>query len=424
MNKIKLLYHYWQAKHLKFHDRTALEAYQQKQLAKFFKRTLAKSPHFAPYLNKPLSDFPIMDKSVMMSEFDRINTAGLTLADVLDCAYKAEQSRDFSPTLKGYSVGLSSGTSGKRGAFLVSDDEQARWAGTMLAKLLPQGLLHKERIAFFLRANNNLYNAVRSPTISFEFFDLFTEFKSNINRLQSYNPTIIVAPASVLRAIALEKSLSALTPTQVISVAEVLDEQTHALLTQRFGKVGQVYQATEGFLACTCSHGRLHLNEEYIYVEKQWLDDARFVPVITDFSRMSQPVVRYRLDDVLLADNTPCPCGSVATVISKIEGRQGDTLHLPSTRGDSVPIFADVCERIFATQLPLTGDYQLNQIDARTLSLTLDSHQAHLDACQKAFMAYFAQMGVATDKLIWQMHIQPISRSFEQKRRRICNLYK
>lgn len=58
MNKIKLLYHYWQAKRLKFHDRTALEKYQQKQLAKFFKRTLAKSPHFAPYLDKPLSDFP------------------------------------------------------------------------------------------------------------------------------------------------------------------------------------------------------------------------------------------------------------------------------------------------------------------------------------------------------------------------------
>ena len=70
-------------------------------------------------------------------------------------------------------IGSGGGTSGKRGAFLVSDDEQARWAGTILAKLLPQGLLHKERIAFLLRANNNLYNAVRSPTISFEFFEFF-----------------------------------------------------------------------------------------------------------------------------------------------------------------------------------------------------------------------------------------------------------
>ena len=57
--------------------------------------------------------------------------------------------------------------------FLVSPQEQAKWAGTILAKLLPNGLFHPERIAFFLRANNNLYNAVRSRTISFEFFDLF-----------------------------------------------------------------------------------------------------------------------------------------------------------------------------------------------------------------------------------------------------------
>ncbi len=424
MNLIKVLYYYWQAKRLKFNHRSALEAHQQAKLNKFFKHTLAGSPYFAPYIHQPLDKFPLMDKAVMMDKFDEINTAGLKLKDVLDCAYQAENSRDFSPTLGGYSVGLSSGTTGKRGVFLVSDQEQAMWAGTILAKLLPDGLLHKERIAFFLRANNNLYNAVRTPTINFEFFDLFDKFDAHIQRLVQYRPTIIVAPASVLRAIALEPSFTEFRPNYVISVAEVLDEQTHTLLSTCFDKVGQVYQATEGFLAHTCTHGRLHLNEEYIYVEKQWLDDSRFIPIITDFSRQSQPVVRYRLDDVLVADNASCPCGQPTQVIAKIEGRQGDTLHLPKKGGGVVMVFADVCERIFAQHLPLEGDYQLNQLNECTLSLTIDGNPSYLTACMTAFTQHFDELGVAVSQLVWQLQAKPIIRSFEQKRRRICNLHK
>lgn len=32
---------------------------------------------------------------------------------------------------------------------------------------------------------------------------------------------------------------------------------------QVFPAVGEVYQATEGFLAASCAHGTLHLNEEF-----------------------------------------------------------------------------------------------------------------------------------------------------------------
>ena len=42
----------------------------------------------------------------------------------------------------------------------------------------------------------------------------------------------------------------------------------------------------------------LHLNEDIIFVEKQYLDGRRFYPVITDFKRTSQPVYRYQLNDI------------------------------------------------------------------------------------------------------------------------------
>lgn len=422
MNPIKLLYHYHRTKQLRFTSRDELEAHQQKQLYKFIKHTLKDSPYFAKWAGRSLSELPYMDKSVMMAHFDEMNTAGLMLRDVLDCAKKAEQSRDFSPTLQGYSVGLSSGTSGKRGVFLVSPSEQAAWAGTILAKLLPRGLLHKERIAFFLRASNNLYNAVRTPTISFQFFDLFDDFENTKERLHHYNPTILVAPAQVLRALATDDRLYRLAPSIAISVAEVLDPQTKALLTQRFGKVGEVYQATEGFLGCTCSHGNLHLNEEYIYIEKQWLDEHRFLPIITDFSRVSQPIVRYRLDDVLTADSSPCACGCASQVIARIEGRHGDTLLLASHDGKVIPVFADVCERIFAQVLPLTSDYQLTQLNDTTLELMVDDTTDVLGVCQQALLAHFDALGIKTDSLNWQTRTQKIERSFTEKRRRIRRL--
>ena len=39
---------------------------------------------------------------------------------------------------KDISVGLSSGTSGHRGMFITTPEEQGTWAGTILAKMLPK----------------------------------------------------------------------------------------------------------------------------------------------------------------------------------------------------------------------------------------------------------------------------------------------
>ncbi|MFH7572468.1 CoF synthetase, partial [Pseudomonas syringae pv. tagetis] len=58
----------------------------------------------------------------------------------------------------------------------------------------------------------------------------------------------------------------------------------------------------------TCSHGTMHLNEEFVLMVRQWLDEQRFTPLITDFTRITQPIVRYRLDDVLFRQSEPSPC--------------------------------------------------------------------------------------------------------------------
>ena len=425
-----LLLSYWRTRRLRFSSRAQLDAYQQKQLARFTGALCARSRYFKPYRSLPLAQWPTMNKALMLEHFDAMNTQGITLAQAMDAAMAAEQSRDFTPAVGDITVGLSSGTSSRRAVFTVSPREKAQWAGVMLAKALPDGLFSGERVALFLRANSNLYTAVRSPWLTFAFYDLFQPFDSLCAQLARYQPSVIVAPAQVLRQLALrviDGSL-ALAPKKVISVAEVLEAQDRALIVQAFGAVHEIYQATEGFLASSCEHGVLHLNEEYVHIEPQWLDaedgePRRFVPVITDFTRMTQPIVRYRLDDILIARATPCPCGRATRAIDGIEVRCDDMLLLPCAQGgEPVAVFADVLTRAFAQALPADADYRLAQTGVAALQLHAALDDASLAALRAHLATVLQGLGVAVDGLDWTVSgaLPPFDPTM--KRRRIRRL--
>lgn len=347
----------WLLKTRRFTDKDALCKHQEKQL----KRLFASIEH-GFYPNKQqLADFPIINKKLFMANFQQINRFGISAEEALAFAVEAENSRDFSPKLRQITVGLSSGTSGNRGLFLASDKEVGQWAGYMLKRMLPRPLWQKHRIAFFLRANSNLYESVKNPWIDFTYFDLLKPLEQHINALNQMAPTIVIAPAQVLVLLAQSPQLS-IQPIKIISVAEVLEAQDKALIEARFKQVlHQVYQCTEGFLAHTCEHGNLHLNEDIVLIEKEFIDQAsgRFVPIVTDFNRMTQPVIRYRLDDILQLDNTPCACGSAFTRIKKIEGRCDDILHMQGLNGEAYRLYPDFIRNAVIAIGPALHEYCL-----------------------------------------------------------------
>jgi putative adenylate-forming enzyme len=310
--------------------------------------------------------------------------------------------------------------------FVVSPAERAQWAGSLLARLLPDGLFARERVALLLRADNALYRAVRTPWLQFRFFDLLAAWQPTLDALALWQPSILVAPAQVLRALALavREGRLQLRPKLVISVAEVLEPQDRVLLAQAFPRhqtrLAEVYQATEGFLGSSCAHGTLHLNEDHLIIEPQWLDEERFVPVVTDLLRQTQPIVRYRLDDVLVQRRTPCPCGSPLRAIERIEGRCDDMLLLPARQGRPVMVFADALARTLAQALPLEADYQLEQLDERTLRLTLSTPDALLlRRCQDRLERLLRIQGVQVSALAWADPQAVVAADFARKRRRI-----
>lgn len=352
-----------------------LRRWQEKRIVRHVAKVRKLSPFYrklwAGEADENWRSFPIVDKAMMMDHFDELNTVGISRDQAFEEARLAEETRDFKPKLKGVTVGLSSGTSGNRGLFVVDDREQAAWSGTVLAKMLPGGLMKPEKIAFFLRANSNLYESVNRGRLQFRYFDLLEPPERLISRLEDYRPSIWIAPASMLRLLAEAKQKGALTavPGKIISVAEVLDPIDRRSIEESFGQVvHQAYQCTEGFLAYTCERGTLHLNEDLVAIEKEYLDPGtrRFVPIITDFSRISQPIIRYRLNDILTEAEAPCPCGLAFTAIERIEGRCDDILYLPhAENGQSIAVFPDFVSRTIIGASPDIEHYRVVQTGER-----------------------------------------------------------
>ena len=361
---------------LDFRDRAALDAWQAARLARFLREVLPRAPRFRGLAGAPLSSLPTMDKAAMMADFAACNTAGIGLDEAMAVALRAEASRDFSPMLPGgIAVGLSSGTSGNRGLFLVSRAERLRWAGVLLARALPPRLLGRLlspwraplRVAFFLRAGSRLYDTLASRRIDFRFFDLLQGLDAALPVLAAQAPDVLVAPPTVLRALCarVQAGELRLRPAHVIAVAEVLEpadaQAVHETLGQR---PYTLYQATEGFLGYSCEHGRLHLNEAFVHVEPEWLDTARtrFQPVITDFSRETQLIVRYRLNDVLRVGTEACPCGRAERVIEAVEGRSDEVIWLAGAHGGpAVPVFPDFLRRAMALAGPAVLEFAITQ---------------------------------------------------------------
>ena len=169
---------------------------------------------------------------------------------------------------------------------------------------------------------------------------------------------------TVLAALAAEAAAGrlALSPRQVISVAEVLEESERASVASAFGcRVEEIYQATEGFLGSSCELGKIHLHEEEMLVEKEFLDAERFHPILTDLARQSQLIVRYRLDDILRLGPNPCPCGRPTLALAAVEGRADDVFLLADQTGKTIRIFPDLLRRMMALAGDGIADYRLEQ---------------------------------------------------------------
>ena len=380
--KIKILFYYLKYHYfVRFKTEAELESYQNEKINNHLRNIKNKSSYYRFYINQYASwrNFPLINKELFMANFNTINTVCITKENAFDIAVKAENSRSFSPTINNITVGLSSGTSGNRGIFLISKNERAKWVAAVLDKVLTFKL-KKRKIAFFLRANSNLYESVKSSLLQFHFFDLLNDAEKNFEQLFKIKPDILVAQPSMLLLIAnaIENHKIKIKFEKIISVAEVLEENDKKYLTEIFEQtIHQVYQCTEGFLASTCSFGTLHFHEDYIKIEKKYIDKEhqRYHPIITDFSRFTQPIIRYELNDIIIEPQIKCPCGSIYTAIGSIEGRSDDMFYFLNEERKLISIFPDFIRRAIILASEKIRGYIAEQISLDEINIYINTYE-------------------------------------------------
>ncbi len=146
----------------------------------------------------------------------------------------------------------------------------------------------------------------------------------------------------------------------VMSAAEPLPGYQRKAMAAAFRcPVRESYGMSEMAAAASeCEHGRLHL-----WPETGWLEavagDRPAAPgasgelLSTTFLNRAQPLVRYRVGDVvvLAAPGTRCPCGRRLPILESVEGRVSDCLY----GTDGRPVTAAAAEGIFDFETPFTA---------------------------------------------------------------------
>lgn len=362
----------------------------------------------------PFSDYPVIGKADLLAAFSRMNVAGISLDEVRNAVAEGRE------RIGGYIAGHSTGTSGNRGYYLISEAERFTWLGTILAKTLPDALWKKHRVALALPGLSTLYRSAGGGSrIELGFFDLAEGIDAWADRLTRFDPDTIVAPPKVLRRLAEEGRLTA---KAIFSGAEVLDPIDRTIIEQASGSVvREIYMATEGLFAVSCPQGTLHLAEDVVHFE--WEHAGNFgIPIVTDFTRRAQALVRYRMNDLLELAETTCTCGSVYRAVARIEGRSDDIFELPRADGQSAMVTPDVLRNVVVgTDCSIT-DFRIRQTGANDVRVILDKAlPADLDALVAANVrAALLRLGTAPS-IIVERGIEPV---LDRKLRRVERIWK
>lgn len=306
------------------------------QRSPYYKRVIAERG-IDPANCKP-TDFPILTKKDVIEHFDEIVTdRSITQLRVSDFL---AQSTDPTERLDGrYHVLHTSGTSGTVGYFIFSNDAWIKGASHVARATT---LRFRRRTAFVAATRGHFAGASLMLTGNHGtnglFFDVRTfdvgqpmhEIVAALNRFQPHN---LSGYGTILKVLAEAKERGELqiNPVHVGNGGEPLMPEVRAYLEKVFKvPILNAYASSEHlYMAMTlpCSDGGMHLMEDDLIFE--FHDDHT---CITNLFNEVMPLIRYRMDDVLVPDTSgtnPYPF----TKIREIVGRREHSLTFTNQHG-------------------------------------------------------------------------------------------
>lgn len=119
----------------------------------------------------------------------------------------------------------------------------------------------------------------------------------------------------------------------ITTSAENLFPAQADLIERAFGvRPRQHYGMAEGAAnASECPEGRLHVDEDFAFVEFLPVDRQRGYRVVgTNMANRAFPLVRYDVGDIAQVSGRTCGCGRPGRIIDAIDGRREDYVVLPN----------------------------------------------------------------------------------------------
>lgn len=324
------------------------------------------------YEHAPLSELPILTKSLLMENFDSLATdRALRLADVR--AHLAQGG--IGRFQNRFEVVTTSGSTGSPGIFMFNRREWAtiiasfararEWAGLRL------NLTRRSSMAVVSSTNDlnvsarvgKVANTPFLPTLRLDAGQSLPEIVAALNIWQ---PQVLVAYASMAHALVCEQAAGrlAIHPHTVFTSSEVLTHQMRQRLVEVWGEVVfDEYASTETatIAAEDTAHHGMHVFEDLLIVENVDADNRPVPPgmfgdklLVTVLFSRTQPLIRYEISDSIRFSSQPPHCHLPFQVIDAVQGRKEDTLVMAGRNQEQVPVHPNVFHDVMDT-IPNSG---------------------------------------------------------------------
>lgn len=304
---------------------------------------------------------PVSDKRMLMARFnDWCTDRAVSLAQVETVI--ADPHRVGERILDKYTAVTTSGTTGRRGVFLIDPPTQAvvfAMAVRMLSSWLgPSDVVKlaraRGRMAMVMADDGHLASSVAAAQLKRQRGDRVEVLSARmplpeiVARLNRFQPTLLAPYASMAALLVDEQAAGRLriAPVLLALSAEGLPVDDYRRIARVFGaRVGNSYAASEcPFLSYGCANDWLHVNADWVLAEPV---DADYRPVppgtpshtvlISNLANRVQPILRYDLGDGVLQRPDPCPCGNPLPAI-RVQGRAADVVTFWRPEGRAVRI--------------------------------------------------------------------------------------
>jgi len=405
--------------------RDALLDVQRRRLDQLLTHAVAESRYYRDTIGPAvtrgmaLSELPVLTKTTLMNEWDRIVTdSRLRLRDIE--AHLAGP-HCHEPVFGDYRAFATGGTTGER-SIVVYDKagwldgiaNVLRWVRTMGAA--PDSRLVGIGAPTALHVTNRAFAELQAGRTGAPRLSVLTPVNELVESLNAYQPDMIFTYPSFARRLIEEQESRRLQirPRRVASTAEVLAPDIRELIRATWNaNVLNCYGTTEAaLLGAECdSSGGMHVAEDMVILEV--VDDhnrpvSDGVPgakvLVTNLFNRVLPLIRYELSDITTLETSGCRCGRPYARVTAIDGRREDYMVLRALGGGRIRVHAGRLRGPLAG-VPGLRQYQLVPMEeclTLRLSIRSDANAAitrasATDVVQAALTEAGADVVVTTD---------------------------